>query len=355
MTSTLTKRSNAKRPTKTIAAATSLALALGGLLAATPAHAEDVINLGVVTHYETTAVEPTVKVAYTFPAAKASLEYIHVQALVNGIWVEYSKEYHSGTSGTVETFGSAYNDEKAGLWQFRLACDDPVAYSPVYTVQINAATTSIGIGKTAHTLANGVVYKASSYLYSFNDPYFEITKTTALEYPTADTNSFEIILQRKEGSKWVEVERKKKYLNNKVTGASIDWTIKQRTPAKTSYRYVVPATDWTTGVTSKVFTITGKKQKPSLEVSYSASAQKYKKTAVQLSISTKIANTGKATVYDGKKKLGSVTLTGGSATYTLSKKLKKGTHKITVKFTPTSNYAVFYKAQTSKAKTIKVK
>jgi hypothetical protein len=326
---------------------------LSGLFAAPPAHADDVITLAPETNFTTNAVEPKLEIAYQFPAAKP-LEYLRTQFKINGLWVEYNREYKSGTSGVIDIFKGKF-EYPAGKVQARLYCDDPVAYSPEFTVTVEKATTVVGVGKTAYTYGSGVAFKATSWLYTFNSPYYQVDKRISVKWPTNDTGNYEIYLQRKVGTKWVLVETKKKYLPNATSTMTVDWTIKQRTAAKTYYRYVVPATDWTTGVTSQTFSITGKKQSPALKVSYSAASQKYKKTAVKLTISTKIATTGKAVIYDGTKKLATVTVKGGSAKYTLSKKLKKGSHAIKVKFTPTANYATFFNAQTSKARTIKVK
>jgi hypothetical protein len=101
-----------------------------------------------------------------------------------------------------------------------------------------------------------------------------------------------------------------------------------------------------------------------LTVKYSGSKQKYKKSAVKLTIRATEGYQGKVTIYDGKKKLKTIRVSSGNltgagsgagSTYVLPKSLKKGTHKITVKFTATGAYKTWYKDKTSKVKKITVK
>jgi hypothetical protein len=135
------------------------------------------------------------------------------------------------------------------------------------------------------------------------------------------------------------------------------WTIRQATSAKKSYRLYAPPTVYTTGGASPVFTVSGKKQTPSFRLTYSAVSQKYNSSKrVKLAIATNgnSAHTGKATVYDGKKKIGTFTVKQGKGSYTLPKRLKKGTHKIKVKFTATAEFKPFYKTKTTSVQKIKV-
>ncbi|MDR1767423.1 MAG: hypothetical protein LBR32_03160 [Propionibacteriaceae bacterium] len=332
-----------------------LAVALGGLCAAPDARADDVITLGSQTAYQSSAVAPQATVAYQLPAsADDSWHTVYIERQVNGIWTQYDSAWNRGRSGTVQTFGSSHKKEAAGTWQFRLRIEDPVAVSAPYTVQLDAAPTTIGLGSTALS-GSDVVFKSYHFDFTFNDPYYEAKKSFSVEFPTAVGEYANISLQRLDAGQWLEVSSYRSYVSTGSSGVSLEATITQNTPAKTSYRFVVPATDWTTGATSDTFTVTGQKQSPSLSVSYSASKQKYKKSAVTLTATTKIAHTGKITVYDGKKKLRSVTVNYSKAKYTLSKKLKKGTHKIKVKFTPSADYAPFFNSATSKVKKIKVK
>ena len=88
-------------------------------------------------------------------------------------------------------------------------------------------------------------------------------------------------------------------------------------------------------------------------IKLSKSTQKYKKTASKVTVSVSGKPAGTVAIYDGKKKLKTVTLKKGKATYTLSKKLKKGTHKIKAVFTPTDVEA--FAPSTSKVVKLKVK
>jgi hypothetical protein len=141
--------------------------------------------------------------------------------------------------------------------------------------------------------------------------------------------------------------------------------LKLPTAAKTSYRLYVPETDYVTGGYSATFTLSGKKASPGLVVKYSGK-QKYKKSGMSLNIyiNDKGAFEGKVYIYDGKKKIKTLKVLRGyiadkygyyskSNKYTLPKTLKKGTHKIKVKFIPSTDYAKFYNSQTSAAKTVK--
>jgi hypothetical protein len=106
---------------------------------------------------------------------------------------------------------------------------------------------------------------------------------------------------------------------------------------------------------SPVFTVQGERQSVGSKVKYSKNSQKYKKSSVKLTIATTRAYTCKATIYDGKKKLKTIQIRNGRpATYSLPKKLKPGTHKITVKFTANEEFTNFYAVHTTKAKKIKV-
>lgn len=346
--------------TKTNKLATALLagiVSVGTLTALTPAsmaQAEDVITLGTQTAFQTTAISPTAVIAYQLPASVSGSPTVIVERLVNGIWTQYAIDYLAKSAGTIDTFRNK-SEEVGGLWQFRLRSESPDAVSPVYTVQVNKNQTKIGLGETAYTKANGVVFKVDNWSWSFNDPRYVLEKTISVEYPISGMRSHEIALQTLSGGKWTDVSRTTNLFLSSMTADTINWTITQKTAAKTSYRFVIPETDWTTGATSEVFTITGVKQSPHLSVSYSSATQKYKKKAVTLKITTKGPHTGKATIYDGSKKLATVKVAGASATYTLSKSLKKGNHKIKVKFVPSDDYAKAYNTQTSKAKTIKVK
>ena len=88
-------------------------------------------------------------------------------------------------------------------------------------------------------------------------------------------------------------------------------------------------------------------------ISLSKSTQKFKKTPAKLTVKVSGKPAGSVVVKDGKKVLKTIVLKGGTAKYTFSKSLKKGTHKITATYVPLDIEA--YATSTSKAKTLKVK
>ncbi len=63
---------------------------------------------------------------------------------------------------------------------------------------------------------------------------------------------------------------------------------------------------------------------------------KSKKLAIAVTSGTATKASGKATIKEGKKKVATVKVKNGKATFTLTKKLKSGKHKLTVSFTPSS-------------------
>ncbi|CAN5204505.1 hypothetical protein BH11ACT2_BH11ACT2_00920 [soil metagenome] len=92
--------------------------------------------------------------------------------------------------------------------------------------------------------------------------------------------------------------------------------------------------------------------KTSTSLFISKSKQHYKGSAAKVKVHVSHKPAGKVAIYDGKKKLKTLTLKRGSATYTLSKKLSKGTHKLHAVFTP--KHIDSYAPSTSKSKTLKV-
>jgi len=87
-------------------------------------------------------------------------------------------------------------------------------------------------------------------------------------------------------------------------------------------------------------------------ITLSKSTQKYRKKASKLTVRVEFEAEGSVIIKDGKKTLASVDLTRGKATYTFSKKLKKGTHSITATFVPDDHEE--YRRSTSTAKKLKV-
>ena len=86
------------------------------------------------------------------------------------------------------------------------------------------------------------------------------------------------------------------------------------------------------------------------KVALSRATQKVGKKPAKVTVTVSGKAVGSVTIFDGKKKLKTVTLKGGKATYTLSKTLKKGKHTIKAVFTPT-NVEAF---KTSKSKSVKL-
>jgi hypothetical protein len=161
-----------------------------------------------------------------------------------------------------------------------------------------------------------------------------------------------------DGGSWVQISSVSSSFSTTYPTKQLSYNIKQKTSGVKRYRFHAMANaalDMAETI-SPEFTITGERQDPGLTVGYSKSSQRYKKTPVTVTVSMAQAYDGKATIYDGKKKLKTLTIKNGKiVSYTLSKKLKRGNHKITVKFAPEGDYKPFYKTVTSKAKTIKVK
>jgi hypothetical protein len=167
-----------------------------------------------------------------------------------------------------------------------------------------------------------------------------------------------VVLERRDGDSWFPYTDTTSYIINTKQTANLTYRIKQDTSGVKKYRFHVAANavlDMSDTV-SPEFTVTGERQDPGLAVGYSKSSQRYKKSSVTVTVKMAQAYAGKATIYDGKKKLKTLTIKNGkTVTYKLSKNLKRGNHKITVKFVPGEEFAPFYKTVTSKAKTIKVK
>lgn len=74
---------------------------------------------------------------------------------------------------------------------------------------------------------------------------------------------------------------------------------------------------------------------PDVKASVSKSSQVYGKTPAKLTVSVSSRVSGTATVYSGSTKIGTAKITKGKGSLTLSKKLKVGSHSLSVRFTPT--------------------
>ncbi|MDR0596533.1 MAG: hypothetical protein LBG50_03230 [Clostridiales Family XIII bacterium] len=349
---------------KLIAALAAAAVVLAfSPLAAMDAHAAE-LNIPGTKAFTTTSVSPTAEVAYTQTIG----ESVYLDKFTNGIWVQ-KKLLGSQTNGTVDVAKSDHGTyAPAGTYTYRLRnggnINSPSSVSQNITVTVNRQQTAINVGATALV---GTL-QTPGYRSTRNEVYYTFDKEMSVTWTGAGEVS-NVYLQRKDGASWVEVDRTSSYTSTSSPTYTVKFTnVKQTVSAPTSYRLYVPQTEYVTGGYSQVFTVSGKKAAPGLVVKYSKSSQKYKKGGVKLdiSIANKGAYEGKAYVYDGKKKLATLSVKSGyikskngyyvqGNKYALPKKLKKGTHKIKVKFVPNSYYAKFYTTKTTGAKKIKVK
>jgi small nuclear ribonucleoprotein (snRNP)-like protein len=321
------------------------------------------ISLGNTTSFETKAVGPDAVVTYQLNGEGLSnSNTVIVERNVDGLWIAYNTNIGKvPNSGQINLFYGTLIDKKeairSGTYTFRLAlADDSGVVSPDITVKVNKAETTFDIGSKT-IVASFYQSGPKSHIFT-NTLYYDLYKTVYFKYPQYDVKTYgTIYLQRFDGKKWASVEDALTYGNASYDWVdSTDFSIHQFTPAKTQYRLYIPSDDYVTGGTSEVFTISGKKQNPTVSVKYSKSSQKYKKTQVKLTMSVGKAYRGKLKIYDGKKLLKTIKAKGTEkVTYKLSKNLKKGTHKITVKYTPNEEYTGFYNSKTTAVKKIKVK
>lgn len=92
--------------------------------------------------------------------------------------------------------------------------------------------------------------------------------------------------------------------------------------------------------------------KTSTKLTLSKSTQHYKKKSAKITVKVSHKPAGKVVLYDGTKKLKTLTLKKGTVSYTVSAKLAKGTHKLHAVFVPKKPLS--YAPSTSKTKTLKV-
>jgi hypothetical protein len=232
-----------------------------------------------------------------------------------------------------------------------------IVLAPVPAHALSPAT--FVIGDTSHV---GTFY-TSDYKNVKNTIYYEVKKEINVIVPQVPrlgyADTMHISLERLDGSTWMSIDKKRCYVSE--TGGSkylLTYIIRQETSTKTQYQFRLAASESLdiSETVSPIFTIEGVKQNPGLSVEYNKGSQRYNKTPVTLTIKTTAAYTGKAVVYDGKKKLKTLSLKSGKPiTYNLPKKLKRGKHKISVKFTPGGEFTPFYNTVTSKTKTVTVK
>jgi hypothetical protein len=219
-----------------------------------------------------------------------------------------------------------------------------------------------GVFSMGETALVGTFYtNASKYTFIASGTYYEVTKDVGIMVPVAPTVrvAIGVALERENYGDWISVDSANVWLSpSGGPSGALSAKIRQNTAATTQYRFHIwPVPDLGMAETiSPVFTVTGEMQNPGVSVEYSKKSQRYKKDPVQIKITTERAFEGKAVIYDGKKKLKSLIVKNGSASvYSLSKKLKVGTHKISVEFTPRGNYKPFYSVVKTKVRNIKVK
>jgi hypothetical protein len=205
-------------------------------------------------------------------------------------------------------------------------------------------------------------FNTSNWKYSKNTMYYRTEKEVNIQW--LNTESLEggvntrIELECLDNGEWFPIQTSTKYVTKNQYTFSKKFEIDQYTPNVTSYRVKVPADGKINmaDVYSPIFTVEGKKQTVGAVVKYSKSSQRYNKAPVEVTVSTTKAYSAKAEIYDGKKKLRTLTIKHGDpVTWKLPKKLKKGTHKISVKVTAMQEFAPFYEVYKSKTKKIKVK
>lgn len=138
-----------------------------------------------------------------------------------------------------------------------------------------------------------------------------------------------------------------------VSGGKASFTTKTLKDATHKLKAVFTPTN-TTAFTSSTSAAHSLKVKPhATSVSLKASASSIKAgKKLTLTIKETPAVAGKVRIYDGAKKIGTVKVKMGKATFSTTK-LKAGTHKIKAKFTPSDTQS--HKASTSKTVKVKVK
>jgi putative NIF3 family GTP cyclohydrolase 1 type 2 len=331
------------------------------VLAPVPAHAADgPVVIGDTRVFETYATNPAAYITYQAPAPDTPAApspdtpetptpdavTITVQQYSDGMWVQYSKLEGAGRSGRINLFqGKEY--ETAGTYIFRLSMDNNPAVSPNVTVSVKKSPTGIGIGMLQHTGA----FHTTGFVYSANELYYQADKEIKVfNLDASVATAADIDLQRYDNQTWTTLERKQVSSPKEIE--QVAFSIKQYTPETKYYRISVPETSYVTGGISEIFTVAGETQTPGLSVRYSGK-QRYKKTSMKLVIKTAKAFTGKAVIFDGKKKIKTVAVQYGEGTAKLPKNLKKGTHKIKVQFVPCGEYKGFYRS-VANTKNIKV-
>jgi hypothetical protein len=138
----------------------------------------------------------------------------------------------------------------------------------------------------------------------------------------------------------------------KVSGGKASFSTKTLPTGTLKLRATFTPTNTTafTSSTSAAHTMTIKAHATKVSLKASSTSIKVGKK-LTLTVKESPAVAGKVVIYDGAKKLATVTVKKGKATYSTSK-LKAGTHSLKAKFTPTNTQS--YKVSTSKVVKVKV-
>jgi 5'-nucleotidase len=118
------------------------------------------------------------------------------------------------------------------------------------------------------------------------------------------------------------------------------------------FRPETPAAYSGSSTTALPFKVLSGGTKTAISLSLSKSTQHYKKHAVKVTVHVSHKPAGKVAIFDGTKKLKTLTLKKGAASYTLSKKFAKGKHKLHAEFMP--KHIDSFAPSVSKSKTVTV-
>ncbi|MDR2487091.1 MAG: hypothetical protein LBD12_03920 [Clostridiales Family XIII bacterium] len=335
-----------------------MALALCALLAVPfSADAIDWITTGSTRNFETLATAPAASVAYQLPTQSQTTSEgavlppkfdkdVEIQQYVDGIWVRYATKEVTEPSGVVNLF-EGVKKEFAGSYRFRLVAGGGRSISSEINVTVKKAPTVFNIGADTHTGK----FASTDYRYSENKLHYQVNKEISVTgLGASDETGATAYLQRNDGGSWVTVGEAVKDSPKSIE--KLTFEIRQETPSPKQYRFYVPDASYVTGGTSSVFTVSGERQTPTLSVRYSGK-QRYRKTGMKLVVSTGKAYTGRATVYDGGKRIKNISVRYGEGVGSLPKSLKKGMHRIKVVFTPTEEFAGFYREVASAVRLVR--
>jgi hypothetical protein len=326
-------------------------------------------------YYTTNTLTPSVIVGYQIDDSDDTLyDYpLYAEELTPNGWENVRnvklRSNHS-KKGDFELFKN-YQDHRwevpAGIHTYRLAArmpggDEPKAISAEFKVRVNKVFPTIEIGETSHV--ETFIHRTKKDLFTplGKTLYYEVTEKV-IKVRNLPGGDYRIQLQwfknGKKYSKWVTQESKTTATTYPGAGDLIYWTIRHYTPEERLYRIYleIPSDNrFAHDAISNTFRIRGVKNTPIFTLKYSATKLEYNsQKRVKLTIKTNpySALEGNVTVYDNGKKIGTFTVKEGKGSYLLPK-LKKGTHRVQVKFTATAQYKIFYNTKITPVKEIKV-